>query len=105
MAGQEAHAFIARARAQSEDSVRAKLTAVSDLKRVFSVNTMVRSDIMLMLYKTNVENMLVRRRIRCVRSSSMPSLKNPACVTTNCNRLYDSISVRRSMQMQNAPEI
>ena len=51
---------------------------------------MVNYDHMLMLYKTNVENMLARRRIRCERSSSMPSLKSPVFVVTNCNKPYDN---------------
>ena len=38
MAGQEAHAFIARTRAQSEDFVRAELTAAQRLRIIFSVN-------------------------------------------------------------------
>ena len=43
MAGQEAHAFIARTRAQSEDFVRAKLTAVQrfedSLQRQYEICT------------------------------------------------------------------
>ena len=46
MAGQEAHAFIARTRAQSEDFVCAELIPLSsDLKIVFSVNMMVESSL------------------------------------------------------------
>ena len=104
MAGQEAHALIARTRAQSEDFVRAELTSVQ-LKTVFSVNTMVSFDHVLMLYKTNVETMLARRRRRYARSSSMPSLKNPACVTISCSKPYNSKFVRRSMQTLSPPEI
>ena len=51
-------------------------TQSSVLKIVFSVNMMVSCDHMLTLYVTNFENILVRRRLRCNRSSSMPSLKN-----------------------------
>ena len=92
MAGQEAHAFIARTRSESEDFARAELTAVQrfedSLQRQYDGQLY---DHMLMHYKTNVENMLARRRIRCERSSSMPSLKSPAFVTPNCNSLTTAI--------------
>ena len=105
MAGQEARAFIARTRAQSEDFAHVQsLPQSSDSRTVLSVNMMVHFDHVLMHYKTNAETMLARRRIRCVRGSSMPSLKSPAFVRTNCNKHYDSKYVRRSMQMQNLPE-
>ena len=51
MAGQEAHAFVAKTRAQSEDFVRAELTAVQRLKIVFSVNMMDSYDHMFLPYK------------------------------------------------------
>ena len=57
------------------------LPLFSDLKIVFNVNMMVNFDHVIIHYKRNVENMLYNRRIRCVRSSSIPSLKNPACIT------------------------
>ena len=57
MAGQEAHAFIARTRAQSEDFVRAELTAAQRFEGQSST------------------------AIKCEGSSSMPSPRNPVCVS------------------------
>ena len=72
MAGQEAHTFLARTRALSEDFKSVQSLPWSSVLRIIcSVNTMVNSDHMLMNYKTNIENILARRRIRC-RGSSMP---------------------------------
>ena len=51
-----------------------------DSKIVFSVNMMVNFVHMFMPYKTKGETMSDRRRINCARGSSMPLLKNPACV-------------------------
>ena len=54
MAGQEAHAFIARTRAQRTLYVQS-LPQSSDLRRVFSVNMMVYFDHMFTRYMTNVK--------------------------------------------------
>ena len=86
MAGQEAHAFVAQTCSQSEDFVRADVMAVQRSEDSVSVNTMVNFDHMFTHYKTNVVTRLDRRRKRCVRSSSMPSLKNPACATITCSK-------------------
>ena len=100
MAGQEAHAFIARTRSQSEDFVRAELTAVQRVETSLQRQHDGQLKLMSMHFKTSVANTLDRRRIRCARSSSMPPLKNPVCVTMNCNKPYDTMCPRRSMQMQ-----
>ena len=87
MAGQEAHAFMPERVLSQRTLYVQSLPVSSGLKIVFSVSMMVNFDHMFMLYKTNVESILARRRIRCVRDSSMLSLNNPACVKTNCNKL------------------
>ena len=66
---------------------------------MFSITVMVDSDHMFMLYKTDVEITLDRRRIHCARSSSRPSLRNRAYIETNCMKPSSITLVRRSMQM------
>ena len=73
----------------------------SDLKIVFSITMMVRFDHMLMPYKTNVEG---RKGDKMCKELQHASLNNPAHVTTNSSKPYDSKFVKRSMQMQNLPE-
>ena len=84
MAGQEAHAFVTRTRSEAEDFVRAEMMTVQRFEDSLHVNMMVNSDHVFMLYKTNVEITLDRRRTNCARRSSRPSLRNPACIETNC---------------------
>ena len=38
------------------------------------------------------------------KNSSVPSLKSPAFVATNCDKPYDNMCVRRNTQMQNAQQ-
>ena len=76
-----------RTRAQSEDFVCAELTAVQRFEE---------SDSLLRQYDSQLRSHVnapqdecrehVGQRIRCERSSSMPSLKNPVCVKTICNK-------------------
>ena len=79
MAGQEEHAFAARTRAQSEDFVRAELTAVQRFEDSLEhqYDGQLRSHVNALQDECR-EHVGQERRIRCARSSSMPSLKNEA---------------------------
>ena len=96
VADQEAHAFIARTRAQSEDFARTELTTVQRFE-----------DSLQRQYDGQLRSHVNALQDECREhvgqeddkmSSSMPSLKGPAFVTTNCNKPYDNKCVRRNMQ-------
>ena len=87
MAGQEARALTYRTRAQSETSYEQNLPLFSDLKIVLNVNMMVNFDHMFMHYKTSVETMPDRRRIRPTAASikSVSHLSNAMDTRTPLN--------------------
>ena len=84
MAGQDAHAFIARTRAQSEDFVRAELTAVQRFE-----------DSLQRQYDGQL-----RSHVNALQDKRREHVGQEEDKMTNCNEPYDNMRVRRSMQMR-----
>ena len=78
-AGQEVHAFVAKIRLHRQDSWLSR-----DLKIVFSVNMLVKSDHMFTFYKTNVVIMSELRQTAQRAPAGPYSKTNPACVKISC---------------------
>ena len=100
MAGQ--HAFIARTRALSEDFVQAELTPVQrfedSLQRQYDCQPRSRVHALQDECQEHVGQGEDKMR------KELPSVKNPAHVTTNCSKPYDSKFVRRNTQMLSLAE-
>ena len=97
MAGQEARAFVAKTRSQSEDIAWAELMAVQRFEIVFSLNGQLRSHFRALQDECRDH---VGQEENCARSSSRPYSKNLPRVKSNCIKPDDIKSVRRSMQMK-----
>ena len=98
MAGQEAHAFITRIRAQSEDFVHAELTAVQriedSLQRQHDGQLRSHADALQDECRDHVGQEEDKMRNQLQHALTQESV----CVKTSCNKPYDIMHVRESIQ-------